>query len=483
MCLGSGGNGKSVHLDIIQAFLGVDNCESITLEDIERDDYSIGLLQGKLANIAGDISNTPIKDSGKYKTLTGGDLITANRKHLSHLKFTNYAKLVFSANELPPTYDMTDGFMRRWVILKFPYTYYKEKEYEQLSKKEKKTARKADPQLIDKLTTKEELQGLLNWALDGLQDLMEARGFTQTNTIKETRSTWQRESNSFYAFFEEELVVDKNHCIIKDDIRRAYAAYCRMHKVGGVSDKVIKMTFERQGINDKQVRVDASEFTDWNDRVRIWSGIRFKHGVVVDLKHQFSSPDMNYFEPDEDGDESDDTGGVDEGDDGGGPDDDEGGSGVMENNTKNSSSSSKSSNNSVTRLSQRHRGSRIGQNEIPRDTLPKSPQDDVTRASSPVTEGFEKSDLDALDDFDLAKNSRNPKKRIDYQKVIKEAIDVLSQESKELPTFADIMKTINTQLKQQEHPLLSEDRMEILLSKMEYEGIIFQPKPDRYKKW
>jgi hypothetical protein len=39
---------------------------------------------------------------------------------------------------------------------------------------------KTDPYLVDKLTTEEELQGLLNWALEGLERLLMNKTFHWT---------------------------------------------------------------------------------------------------------------------------------------------------------------------------------------------------------------------------------------------------------------------------------------------------------------
>ena len=54
------------------------------------------------------------------KNSAGGDPIPAERKFQPPFKFVNYAKLLFSANEMPHTPDETDAFFARPIIINFP---------------------------------------------------------------------------------------------------------------------------------------------------------------------------------------------------------------------------------------------------------------------------------------------------------------------------------------------------------------------------
>ena len=50
---------------------------------------------------------------------TGGDTLTAERKFGHPFVFRNRATMIFSANELPGSADLSDGFFSRWVIVPF----------------------------------------------------------------------------------------------------------------------------------------------------------------------------------------------------------------------------------------------------------------------------------------------------------------------------------------------------------------------------
>ncbi len=58
------------------------------------------------------------------------------------------------------------------VLLEFPYKFVSEKVYGELKEEEKKLHKILDPDIIEKLTTDEELSGLLNMALEGLDRLL-----------------------------------------------------------------------------------------------------------------------------------------------------------------------------------------------------------------------------------------------------------------------------------------------------------------------
>jgi phage/plasmid-associated DNA primase len=79
--------------------------------------------------------------------------LLAERKFTSPFKFVNYAKLIFSSNQIPITPDETDAFFARLIIINFPNQYLGDK---------------ADPYLIEKLTTEQELSGLLEVVLKRL---------------------------------------------------------------------------------------------------------------------------------------------------------------------------------------------------------------------------------------------------------------------------------------------------------------------------
>ena len=101
MFVGNGRNGKGKTIDLIRRFIGIDNCASVPLTSIVDNNFRVSELFGKMVNLAGDLSHTSLKDTGMLKQTTGRDLLGVKRKFLKDIKFINYAKHIFSCNELP----------------------------------------------------------------------------------------------------------------------------------------------------------------------------------------------------------------------------------------------------------------------------------------------------------------------------------------------------------------------------------------------
>lgn len=74
--VGRGDNGKSVLIDLIEAFVGADNCSSVKLHDLRNDKFMAAEMYGKVVNTYADIPGTGLQDVGLFKALVSGDRIT-----------------------------------------------------------------------------------------------------------------------------------------------------------------------------------------------------------------------------------------------------------------------------------------------------------------------------------------------------------------------------------------------------------------------
>jgi len=236
--LGDGRNGKDKTMELIKRLLSPDNCASVDLHRLEDDEWAIFELFGKMANLAGEVSSKDLKNASRFKACTGRSLLAGKRKYMSTIPFVNYAKFIFACNELPRVYENTRAFWDRWIPLSFPYTFVKEEEYERRKDEEKIKLR--DENIIEKIVTPDELSGLLNKALSGLERLMENKCFSKTPGVEELKEFWVRRADSFMAFCMDKIKEDPDGYITKKELRRKYNNYRKKHKVKGVSDKAIK---------------------------------------------------------------------------------------------------------------------------------------------------------------------------------------------------------------------------------------------------
>jgi len=212
MLKGQGGTGKTTALEVLSALLGPENVSTIDLHRLEEDRFATADLYGVLANVFADLPSHALNSSSIFKSITGGDYIRGERKHRDAFKFKPYARLLFSANETPPTADNSDAFFERWLILPFD--------------RKHRGAGHEDKTLLAKLTTSIELSGLLNAALDGLDRLRRQDGFSSTTTTDDAAERFRIDSDSAAGFCEESCKVYEGARIAKPVLFRAYKGWC-----------------------------------------------------------------------------------------------------------------------------------------------------------------------------------------------------------------------------------------------------------------
>ena len=265
---GNGRNGKSKTLSLMERFVGEENVCNVPISSMQKDNFDLEDLFGKLLNNGGDTGKTSLKDTGVFKSLTGRDGLNLKRKFKSSLRFVNYAKHIFPCNDLPIVYDNTEGFWSKWVLIDFPYEFKTEKEIEELSKEDKINKKVIDINILNKISSQEELDGLLNQALDGLDRILKQNNFSFSRGTEYIKKTWKRRSNSFLAFCEDCLEENEDSTIMKMKLKKSYGNYCKQHNLKTrMGDKVIKNTLENEYF--------VEETRDMN-RKTMWEGIRFK---------------------------------------------------------------------------------------------------------------------------------------------------------------------------------------------------------------
>ena len=117
MLVGSGGTGKSTILSLVEKILGSKNVSHVSLQGLQER-FTKSSLYLKQANICADLPLTPLKEVDDIKKLTGEDTIFADRKNQKPLEFVSYARLFFSANDVPLNLaDKSNAFFRRLLIL------------------------------------------------------------------------------------------------------------------------------------------------------------------------------------------------------------------------------------------------------------------------------------------------------------------------------------------------------------------------------
>ncbi len=266
-------NGKSTFLHAVRAMLGADNVSAVAL-DILGDSgrrFVIAQLYNRLANICADIPPKPMKETDTFKKAVAGDLLEGEFKFQQAFQFVPYAKLFFSANELPPmTGKDVEAFMVRWDIVDFPNSFLPGDP-------------RRDPELLRKLTTPGELSGMLNWALEGLRRLLDRGHFSDNLTLEEKAKEWSIRADAVKVFTEERVVGEFEATPEEKDagpptardLYGEYAKFCRKHGTTPISANMFTRRFKGACQVASQRRTSATK-GGRKEYVWVWEGVRLR---------------------------------------------------------------------------------------------------------------------------------------------------------------------------------------------------------------
>ncbi len=211
LLVGSGGNGKSVYLNILRKMLGGENVSNESLQNLAMNRFASSNLYLKNANVFGDLSSKSLSDAGQLKLLTGDDVITAEQKFKPPFQFRSYAKIIASCNEVPESPDQSDGWFRRPIIINFPNSF----------------EGKEDRQLFEKLSDPEELSDFFYVCIRAFKDALNDNYLVKKQSISEKKQSYLAYSNSAFAFCQHKLEYDPESELTTEEIYRGYQVYCK----------------------------------------------------------------------------------------------------------------------------------------------------------------------------------------------------------------------------------------------------------------
>ena len=161
LLIGAGANGKSVFIKILQWIVGPKHCTTFEADELD-DLFSRADLADKLiaTSYGADFTRIPTQ---WLKTIISGDPIQAALKSRGYFDFEPYCKLIFVTNESPVIPTEEDGLFRRVLPVVFKRQFLDNDP-------------DRDPNLLAHL--EQELEGIFEWAKEGLHRLGVNSGFT-----------------------------------------------------------------------------------------------------------------------------------------------------------------------------------------------------------------------------------------------------------------------------------------------------------------
>jgi putative DNA primase/helicase len=232
---GTGANGKSVFFEVVNALLGSENVSNYSLQSLTSDnDYYRAKISNKLVNYASEINGK--LESSFFKMIVSGEPIQARLPYGEPFTLRNYAKLIFNCNELPRDVEHTEAYFRRFLIIPFEVKIPESEQDKNLHQK-----------IIDN-----ELSGVFNWVLDGLNRLLANKRFSECEAIRLALENYKLESDTVQMFLSDNdyRVSITNEKPLKE-LFNEYRTYCnesgfKACSVKTFSDRLRNLGFQIQ---------------------------------------------------------------------------------------------------------------------------------------------------------------------------------------------------------------------------------------------
>lgn len=256
--VGSGGNGKSKIINLLEKLCGTNNVVSVSPDKLDGSPERAE-LHGKLANIVSEVPQGAVVNDAALKAITSGEALTAAKKFRDHFTFHPYATCWFGTNHMPHTRDFSNALFRRASVLLF------NREFDNSPDK--------DVHLDKKLAA--ELPGVLNMVLQAVGCVFLSGVFTNPKSSIKAIKEWRAEADQARSFFDDRCQMGGK--VFSRDIFDAYCEWAaddgrknlldgksltnRLKMMGGVD-------VGRVSINGKQGRglngLSLRDRSDWD---------------------------------------------------------------------------------------------------------------------------------------------------------------------------------------------------------------------------
>lgn len=211
---GFGANGKSTYLNLLTAFVGVDNVSNISINEINGKAFSRHFIADKRLNLIYEGETDMVMSGlmrGAVKQIVTGDPTSAEIKMGRNYSFIPKLKLVMSTNMFPKIDKIPDhATVRRLLILPFNNHF---------------SADKADKDMLNKLLT--EQSGILNRAIEGLIRLKKnSWKFSYEEKSQQLLQDMICTEFPIFEFAKERIVANENERLYYNELRQEFKRWC-----------------------------------------------------------------------------------------------------------------------------------------------------------------------------------------------------------------------------------------------------------------
>lgn len=222
-------NGKSTFVETLSHMLGgyAATCkpESLAVKndnDSRRASGDIARLAGARMVVTSEPKRGMLLDAALVKNMLGRDSITARQLYEREFTFTPVFKLVMNTNYQPAISDDTIFASGRINVVTFDQQF---------------TGTNQDKGLKERLRDPEELSGILNWCIRGLE-LYRKEGLIPPEAVKAATEAYRQESDKIGLFLSECMEIQSDAKIAAGKAYKAYTQWARdaeLHPLGKTS--------------------------------------------------------------------------------------------------------------------------------------------------------------------------------------------------------------------------------------------------------
>jgi putative DNA primase/helicase len=181
---GGGSNGKSVFFNILIALIGKENTLTYSM-GLFNHEYNRARLTDVLLNYSSEKGTDLNVET--FKALISGEPLQAREPYGKPFSINNKVKFIMNCNELPKETESTEAYFRRYIIIPFDV---------KISEAER------DINLAENII-KNELAGVFNWLLIGLERLIKNKKFTESEKVNGALAEFKRQADNVALFIDE----------------------------------------------------------------------------------------------------------------------------------------------------------------------------------------------------------------------------------------------------------------------------------------
>ena len=185
LCIGSGGNGKSVLCKAVESLFPEEQVTSASPKRWDHD-YTLASLRDSRLNMVAELPEyKALESSDMFKSIIAGDRCSGRLPYQPPFSFVPRAGHIFSANALPNigSGDYSAGFFRRFLCLQFTRSFTNDYALE----------RRSQSEILGEI--EEEKPSIVHWALQGASRLMRRGEYTLPASHNDTISQWHEDSD------------------------------------------------------------------------------------------------------------------------------------------------------------------------------------------------------------------------------------------------------------------------------------------------